>query len=66
MRKRVYPRWVAANRMSEPEAAREIATMQSIIDLLRSLNACQFCGFVPLDPATGKYGCPNCHGEGLT
>lgn len=26
--------------------------------------ACAFCG-AGMDPALGKYGCPNCHGEGL-
>ena len=25
---------------------------------------CPFCG-AAMDSATGKYGCPNCHGEGL-
>lgn len=26
--------------------------------------ACEFCGH-ELDAAAGRYGCPNCHGEGL-
>lgn len=34
MRKRVYPKWVATNRMAKDEADREIATMQSVLDML--------------------------------
>ena len=30
MRRRVYPRWVASGRMSQAQAAKEIATMEAI------------------------------------
>ena len=29
-----------------------------------SLTPCHFCGY-EFDEECGKYGCPNCHGEGL-
>jgi hypothetical protein len=32
MRKRVYPRWVADRRMSEGQAAHEIAAMEAIVE----------------------------------
>lgn len=37
MRRRVYPRWVAARRMTEQDAARETWEMQAILDTLRTL-----------------------------
>lgn len=32
----------------------------------RTIEPCPACGFEFDIEATGKYGCPNCHGEGLT
>ena len=37
MRRRVYPRWIAQQRMSEATAHHEIACMQAIVDTLEAL-----------------------------
>lgn len=37
LRKRVYPRWVANERMSEAKAAEEIATMEAVAQTLEQL-----------------------------
>lgn len=37
MRRRAYPRWIAAGRMTEQEAARETWEMQAVLDTLRGL-----------------------------
>tara|TARA_Y100001937_G_scaffold123218_1_gene185750 strand:+ start:471 stop:1271 length:801 start_codon:yes stop_codon:yes gene_type:complete len=34
------------------------------VELLNKKDECEFCGETK-DEGTGKYGCPNCHGEGL-
>jgi hypothetical protein len=39
LRRRVYPRWVEENRLSEERAEDEIAKMQAILDLLRDAEA---------------------------
>ncbi len=39
MRQNVYPKWVAAGRMKQEAADREIATMQAIIDTLNAVKA---------------------------
>lgn len=38
MRRRVYGKWIAAGRMTQADADREIATMSAVLDTLRSLN----------------------------
>jgi len=38
MRKRVYPRWITAKKMSEEKANREIAVMESIIKTLKAVK----------------------------
>lgn len=38
MRRRVYPRWVGAKRMTAAKAAAEIATMESVLSTLKSME----------------------------
>ena len=38
MRKRVYPRWVEANRMTKAKADAEIAAMEAIVATLEQLE----------------------------
>jgi hypothetical protein len=38
MRKHVYPKWVAAERMSEGKAARELAAMEAVLETLQGLR----------------------------
>ena len=38
MRKRVYPKWVATNRMTEAEARREVAAMEAVYATLKTLR----------------------------
>ena len=37
LRKRVYPRWVAAGKMTKAKADRQIAVMQSAVERLKEL-----------------------------
>ena len=39
MRQRVYPRWVAAGRMTQAKADEEIATMRAALETVESLAA---------------------------
>lgn len=39
MRKRVYPRWVENNRMSQAKADEEIAAMEAALETLREVEA---------------------------
>lgn len=39
LRMRVYPRWVAAGRMTQAKAATEIACMQAVLKTLETLGA---------------------------
>lgn len=39
MRRRVYPRWVAANRMTDAEATDRIAVMQKALALVQKVKA---------------------------
>lgn len=39
MRRRVYPRWIDAGRMSSEKAAHEIAVMEQIVEDYRKLEA---------------------------
>jgi hypothetical protein len=41
MRRRVYPRWVQAGRMSQAAADREIATMEAVLDTLTKVRSLQ-------------------------
>lgn len=36
LRRRVYPRWIASGRMSQPAADRQIAVMGAVLESLRS------------------------------
>jgi len=36
LRRRAYPRWIAAGKMRQPDADHEIAVMQSVAELLRA------------------------------
>lgn len=38
LRKRVYPRWVADNRLTKGKADRQIAVMQSALERLKGLK----------------------------
>lgn len=38
MRERVYPRWVAADKMTAEKAARELALMRAVLETLRGLE----------------------------
>jgi hypothetical protein len=41
MRKRVYPRWVEAGRITQVKADHEIACMESIVQVLENRKAAQ-------------------------
>lgn len=39
LRERVYPRWVAAGKMTDDKARREIETMRAVLAALRAFGA---------------------------
>ena len=39
MRERVYPRWVAAEKMTQAKADAELAAMRAVLETLRTLDA---------------------------
>jgi hypothetical protein len=39
LRRRAYPRWVQAGRMTEHQADREVAEMEAVLATLRGLRA---------------------------
>jgi hypothetical protein len=41
MRRRVYPKWVEAGRMSENKSIYEIATMEAVLETLKKAKAAE-------------------------
>ena len=41
MRRRVYPRWVEADRMTQVKSAQEISAMEAIVETLARLRAAE-------------------------
>lgn len=44
LRRNVYPKWIASNRMTKEKADREIETMASIVATLEKVQACEEAG----------------------